>query len=157
MSLFWIVPKSNLTVCLIPLKQLGLIPCALVWFPLWTFFLSKPVLYPQDLLMSTFLTIPRTFQTLPTLLWPVLLHKGQPRKLTKPADQWPAPTTNKSHNNRSRRNGGQSVGKSRQQGQENGVADVKTRPTSVEIFLSKICRMAHIQLKFIRYFSNCVP
>ena len=33
MSLFWIVPKSNLTVCLIPLKLLGLIPCALVWFP----------------------------------------------------------------------------------------------------------------------------
>ena len=33
MSLFWIVPKSNLTVCLIPLNQLGLIPCALVWFP----------------------------------------------------------------------------------------------------------------------------
>ena len=28
-----VVPKSNLTVCLIPLNQLGLIPCALVWFP----------------------------------------------------------------------------------------------------------------------------
>ena len=123
-----------------------------------TFLVSKPVLYPQDLLMSTFLTIPRTFRTPPTLLWPDLLHKGQPRKLTKPANQWPAPTTNKSHNNHSRRNGGQSVGKSRQQGlTENGVADVKTRTTSVEIFLSKICRMARIQFKFIRCFSNYVP
>ena len=33
MSLFWIVPSSNLKVFLSPSTPLGLIPCALVGFP----------------------------------------------------------------------------------------------------------------------------